>query len=68
MLIQLISNVKEIVYDEKEKFVEAASSTFQMIIYKYITSKTNELQIKYITNGKEVNAVENVSTYAHTYI
>jgi len=59
--------VKEIVYDEKEKFVEAASSTFQMIIYKYITSKTNELQIKYITNGKEVNAVENVSTYAHIY-
>ena len=29
--------------------------------------KTNDLQIKYITNGKEVNAVENVSTYAHIY-
>ena len=29
--------------------------------------KTNLSQIKYITNGKEVNAVENVSTYANTY-
>ena len=26
------------------------------------------MQTKYITNGKEVNAVENVSTYAHIYI
>jgi hypothetical protein len=52
---------------KKKKLVEAASSTFQIIIYKYHI-KTNELQIKYITNGKEVNAVENVSTYAHTHI
>ena len=53
---------------KKKKFVEAASSTFlyMIIIYKYHI-KTNKLQIKYITNGKEVNAVENVSTYAHTH-
>ena len=27
--------------------------------------KRNKLQIKDITNGKEVNAVENVSTYVY---
>ena len=53
---------------KKKKFFEAASLTFAMIIYKISQEKTNELQIKNITNGKEVNAVENVSTYAHTYI
>ena len=53
----------------KKKLVEAASATFHIIIYEI--SYKNELianQIKYITKGKEVNAVENVSTYAHTYI
>ena len=51
----------------KKKFVEAASSTFKNHIYKYHI-KTDKLQVKYITNGKEVNAVENVSTYAHIHI
>lgn len=51
----------------KEVF-EAASLTFEMIIYNFITRKKNErIAIRNITNGKEVNAVENVSTYAHIY-
>ena len=50
----------------KKKFVEAASSTFKIIIYKF-HFKTNVLHEVYITNGKEMNAVENVSTHAHIY-
>ena len=49
----------------KKKFVEAASSTFsnsQVCAY----SDSYRQNIIHITNGKEVNAVENVSTYAHT--
>ena len=39
-------------------------------IYIDVTSKRaiSYIYIKYITNGKEVNAVENVSIYAHTHI
>lgn len=66
--IQLFSSVIWIVYDEKRRFVEAASSTFEKkIIYKCITWKRMNCIQWNITNGKEVNAVENVSTYAHTY-
>ena len=53
----------------KKKLVEAASSTFHIIIYENHRKKTNKLQKKKnITNGKDMNAVENVSTYAHIYI
>ena len=53
---------------KKEKFVEAASSTFQTSSH-YIQNKNERIaNKKYITNGKEVNAVENVSTYADKYI
>jgi hypothetical protein len=36
VLIQSCSNVKSVVYDEEEEFVEAASSTFRPIVYNFI--------------------------------
>ena len=58
---------KKFVYDEKKKSVEAASSIFNISLYCNI-SRNNEQFAKLlnITNGKEMNAVENVST-SHIY-
>ena len=55
---------------KKKRFVEAASSTLHIIIYRNVTSniRTNCTNLQDITNDKEVNAVENVSTYAHISI
>jgi hypothetical protein len=60
-------NIRNIVCGRK-KFVEAASSTLKMTKYVHAFTHKRESQEIHITNGKDVNAVENVSTYAHKTI
>ena len=64
VLMQLTSNVKSsymILWKSSSKLLWLLSTGLCLIWHT-----TNSMQSECITNGKEVNAVENASTYAHT--
>ena len=68
VFLQSISNVKIDCIWWKKKVCRSCFVNFSNN-HIWISHKNERIaQRKDITNGKEVNAVENVSTYAHTYI